>query len=62
MQNTKIVTRDWAIEYLRNVVETPEDIVSTLFELGTTTIQEVLNDQARDGYTYYVVYDLELYK
>lgn len=62
MKNTRIVTRDWAIEYLRNVVETPEDIVSTLFELGTTTIQEVLNDKARDGYTYYVVHDVELYK
>lgn len=61
MQNTKIVTRDWAIEYLRGVVNTPEDIMSTIFELGTTTIQEVLNDQAKDGYVYYVVHDVELY-
>ena len=61
MKTMRIVTRDWAIEYLRNVVETPEDIVSTLFELGTTTIQEVLNDQARDGFVYYVVNDVELY-
>lgn len=62
MQNTKIVTRDWAIEYLRKVVNTPEDILSTIFELGTTTIQDVLNDQSKDGYDYYVVHDVELYK
>lgn len=62
MQNTRIVTRDWAIEYLREVVKTPKDIMSTIFELGTTTIQEVLNDQAKDGYVYYVVHDVELYK
>ena len=62
MQTTRIVTRDWAIEYLRNVLNTPEDIMSTIFELGTTTIQDVLNDQAKDGYVYYVVHDVELYK
>ena len=61
MNNTKIVTRDWAIEYLRGVVNTPEDIMSTIFELGTTTIQEVLNDQSKDGFVYYVVHDVELY-
>lgn len=61
MHNTKIVTRDWAIEYLRKVVNTPEDILSTIFELGTTTIQDVLNDQSKDGYVYYVVHDVKLY-
>lgn len=62
MKNARIVTRDWAIEYLRNVLDTPEDIMSTIFELGTTTIQDVLNDRAIDGYVYYVVHDVELYK
>lgn len=61
MDNTKIVTRDWAIEYLRKVVNTPDDILSTISELETTTIQEILNDQAKDGYVYYVVHDVELY-
>lgn len=61
MNNTKIVTRDWAIEYLRKVVNTPDDILSTISELETTTIQEVLNDQSEDGYAYYVVHDVELY-
>ena len=61
MHTTRIVTRDWAIEYLRGVVNTPEDIMSTIFELGTTTIQEVLNDQSKDGFVYYVVHDVELY-